>query len=214
MTYVRTNESKAPKPAIFVPFAFRIFRARHNRIKMKKKLWSPPKSFVTSCPVVWCRFASSSATRNENSSKKGVAANWAILPANELVSVTLLILIAVKKPVSFKGRTGRLGFSSGGLCIVQIGSVTKRQSRVATRTKGQNTITKAGIILKSVETEWLLVTGCFSGSSALKVMLLETAIALSEECPCWSRRTLVDEIGYDLAQTHSIVQPRCSVGFS
>jgi hypothetical protein len=129
--------------------------------------------------MAWCRCASSSATRNENNSRKGVAANWAILPANELVSVTLLLLIAVKRPVSFRGIKGRLKFSSGGLCIVQIDSVTKRHSNVATRTKGKNTVTKAGIILRSVDMECFLAV-CFSGSSALEVILLGILIALGD----------------------------------
>jgi hypothetical protein len=65
-----------------------------------------------------CRFASSSAIRNEKSSRKGEAANWAMLEANELVSVTLLLNIFVKKDDSFRGIIGRFVFVSGRFCIV------------------------------------------------------------------------------------------------
>jgi len=102
-----------------------------------------------------------------------------MLEANELVRVTLLLNIVVKK-TELAGRiTGRFAFSSGGFCIVQIGIVTKRQSSVATMTKGKNTTAKARAIWASLETECVLAV-CFSDSSTLEATLLETDIALSE----------------------------------
>jgi hypothetical protein len=179
-TYVRMIEIKAPTPAILVPRALLVFRARHNRrstVRLNNVCWWLRRRFVWSGSTVSCRFANSSATRNEKSSRKGVAAHCAMLDANELVNATLLPSMAVMKKESFRGLRGRFAFTSGGFCIVQIGSVTKRQSSVATRTNGKKTIEKARAIWKSFEMERVLGV-CFSYSSALEVMLLETIIAL------------------------------------
>jgi hypothetical protein len=189
-THVSTRDIRASTPAIVLSFVLPVFRTRHNRRKTKTKLCSPRRNVVTHWPIAWFRFASSGATRNEKSSRKGAAANWAMLEANELVSVTLLMGIAVKNTELSRVRTGRLAFSSGGLWIVQMGNVTNRQSSVAARTKGKNTVAKARAIWNSLEIECVLGI-CFAGSSKLEAILLEDVIALSGLYFCRRRSKLV-----------------------
>lgn len=141
-THVSEREIKAPRPAIVVPFALRVLQLRQIWYKCQT-FWLPCKSFVAAGSMFSCRFAISRATRKEKSSRKGEVANWAILDANELVRLTWVLRMFVQKTELSSGTTGRFAFVCGVSSAVHIGSATKRQSSVATKTNGQKTIAKA-----------------------------------------------------------------------
>jgi hypothetical protein len=139
---------------------------------------SPCNNLVASPSISSCPLASSSATRNENSTRNGAAANCAILDANELVNETLLLRTTVRKTEVSGDTIGRLWLFEGGLRIVKMGSVMKRQRRVATRMRGKKMVAKARPIWKRRERECVRDEG-LEMSSVLDGMLFGIAISAS-----------------------------------